>query len=157
MKILTLNFLFSLLSASFLPQGDKDTPICGASKITCYEDAEDKLIENGLIEGFKNAQTAGTAGNICNCLPACTSITYDARISQAQFESKDLLTAFDDGTENPFIGYARNALFEFIRRIASILIHISLYFQQTTLPIINLLRRTSIYNVKTIGTLWHDR
>lgn len=108
MKNLILNLFFNYFFWYDFHRfaGDKDTPICGASKITCYEDAEDKLIENGLIEGFKNAKTAGTAGNICNCLPACTSITYDARISQAQFESRDLLTAFDDGTENPFIGYA---------------------------------------------------
>lgn len=31
----------------------------------------------------------------CNCLPACTSITYDAEISQAPFDWTELFGAYN--------------------------------------------------------------
>lgn len=60
---------------------DSDTAICDQSKIQCYNEAEDKLIETELEQGleFESGKTE------CNCKPACTSISYNAEISQTDF------------------------------------------------------------------------
>lgn len=83
---LTLNF-------QSLFKGDKNTRICGTDKIKCYNDAEDKLLEHDFVEGLKNVHSAASG---CNCLPACTSITYDAEISQAKFDWIGLFKAFNN-------------------------------------------------------------
>lgn len=62
---------------------DANTPICGAAKIACYNEAEDNLLKKQFMEGLSLGQEEIKD---CNCLPACTSITYDAEISQAPFD-----------------------------------------------------------------------
>lgn len=75
--------------------GDETTPICGFERIQCLADS----VKSILGEKIKNI-TSG-AGDQCNCLPACTQISYSHEISQANFnfpkfmkltgaESKDL-------------------------------------------------------------------
>lgn len=71
--------------------GDRNTPVCGAMKIKCYNDAEDTLLEKFFQEGLSNSGYARTG---CNCLPSCTSITYDAEISQAKFDWISLFNAY---------------------------------------------------------------
>lgn len=70
--------------------GDKDTEICGAANIKCYNEAEDRLLEKDFTEGLG----ASVIPKGCNCLPACTSITYDAEISQAKFDWISLFNAY---------------------------------------------------------------
>lgn len=80
--------------------GDGDTKICGAAKIKCYNDAEDKLSEKEFTDGLSTDTEIVKRG--CNCLPSCTSITYDAEISQAKFDWVSLFTAFKSNlTEFP--------------------------------------------------------
>lgn len=59
---------------------DTTTPICGIAKVNCYTFAE-----NDLLEDTDTIETSMKI-NSCNCLPACTSISYDSEISQATFE-----------------------------------------------------------------------
>lgn len=59
------------------------------AKVQCYTDAEDELLESDFLKGLKKA---GNAQKGCNCLPACTSITYDAEITQAP---SDLISLFN--------------------------------------------------------------
>lgn len=73
------------------PAGDANTPICGAAKIYCYNEAEDNLLKQDFMEGLSGG-TVEKKG--CNCLPACTSITYDAEISQARFDWISLFNAY---------------------------------------------------------------
>lgn len=47
----------------FFASGDRNTPICGAAKIACYNEAEDKLLEKDFTEGLANMRRG------CNCLP----------------------------------------------------------------------------------------
>lgn len=75
--------------------GDNRTEICGAAKIACYNEAEDKLSKKHFIEGLKNDNLVA-AHDSCNCLPSCTSITYDAEISQTSFNWVALFTAYDN-------------------------------------------------------------
>lgn len=70
--------------------GSKDTPICGAAKITCYNLSEDTLLKQNFIEGLSDEKVKGG----CSCLPSCTSITYDAEISQARFDWISLFQAY---------------------------------------------------------------
>lgn len=79
-----------------MPRDDK-TPICGAAKIRCYDDAEDDLLHQQYIHGVSGGKDLESE---CNCLPACTSIRYDAEISQAPFDWNRLKEAFNT-TELP--------------------------------------------------------
>lgn len=72
---------------------DEDTPICGAAKIACYNEAEDNLLKAQFEEGL-TIQPGQDRVKGCNCLPACTSITYDAEISQSPFDWISLFNAF---------------------------------------------------------------
>ncbi|XP_031638214.1 pickpocket protein 28-like [Contarinia nasturtii] len=88
---------------------DRDTSICGFDKIKCFNDAEDKLLERQFEDGLKNERNAATG---CNCLPACTSITYDAEISQAKFDWVGLFQAFNSSLDEfPGAELARLSIF----------------------------------------------
>lgn len=50
--------------------GDKHTKICTQNKIQCYVNTSDEFSKNLLLKN-------------CNCLPDCTSVTYDVELSQA--------------------------------------------------------------------------
>lgn len=77
--------------------GDNQTSICGASKIVCYNNAEDKLLKKAFVDGVGDDTNIGNMG--CNCLPSCTSITYDAEISQANFDWVSLFTAYNNSPD----------------------------------------------------------
>lgn len=82
---------------------DRDTPICGAAKISCYNRAEDNLLKEQFMEGL-TLETGAEKVKGCNCLPACTSITYDAEISQAPFDWVSLFNAYNSPLDE-FPGY----------------------------------------------------
>lgn len=50
----------------------------------CYQGAEKKLFGEDVIDGL-NDKSAKSFREQCNCLPACTSIVYDAEIDRARF------------------------------------------------------------------------
>ncbi|XP_055528659.1 pickpocket protein 28-like [Wyeomyia smithii] len=84
---------------------DSQTEVCGASQIECYNDAEDRLTaeEVRYSVGKRNNQPSK-----CDCLPACTSVQYDAEISQADFDWKNLFRSFKQPiNEYPGIQLAR--------------------------------------------------
>lgn len=73
-------------------------------QIKCYNDAEDTLLEKFFREGLdKNKINEGSG---CNCLPSCTSITYDAEISQAKFDWVNLFIAYKNPLDE-FPGYGK--------------------------------------------------
>lgn len=58
------------------------TPVCGPSNISCYKSAEYEVMK----EEFLKIEAGNELGNDnCNCLPGCTSISYDAEISNTKF------------------------------------------------------------------------
>lgn len=73
---------------------DQKTPVCGAMSIQCYNDAEDELLIREITEGLADSGLNRRGQTECNCLPACTSITYDAEISQADFDWESLFLAY---------------------------------------------------------------
>ncbi|XP_059219966.1 pickpocket protein 28 [Stomoxys calcitrans] len=58
-----------------------DMPVCGEDKNTCYLKAEDNMLQEHFSSQYEN-------GNNCNCLPSCTSLEFDAEISQGDFDTK---------------------------------------------------------------------
>lgn len=71
---------------------NESTLICDQSKIQCYNEAEDKLIETVLEQGleFESGKTE------CDCKPSCTSVNYNAEISQTDFNFQRVLESFDE-------------------------------------------------------------
>lgn len=75
---------------------DQSTSVCGATKIECYNDAEDELLQEEIAEGLADSKLNKRGVTKCNCLPSCTSITYDAETSQADFDWENLFLAYDN-------------------------------------------------------------
>ncbi|KAJ6649409.1 Pickpocket protein 28 [Pseudolycoriella hygida] len=84
---------------------DDTTPICGVAKVNCYTDAEIHLLEDS------NSIEASTNIISCNCLPACTSISYDSEISQAGYEWKKYSKAINYTDEDQGYQFASLSVF----------------------------------------------
>lgn len=69
--------------------GGKDTKICGAAKISCYEEAEIMLFDEKVAR-TKYDKSISSFRHACNCMPACTSIDYDAEINNVKFDKEVL-------------------------------------------------------------------
>lgn len=74
--------------------GDNDTQICGANLLDCYLGAEEKLYGEDVIDGLTN-EFAKSFRIKCNCLPLCTSISYDADIDRNQFDWISTLKSYN--------------------------------------------------------------
>lgn len=59
------------------------TAVCETNQINCILNAENDLLEMDVL-GHQDQQANFRAQ--CNCLPACTSIQYDAEITQTDFD-----------------------------------------------------------------------
>lgn len=68
---------------------NRSTPVCGAANIQCYTKAEGALQQREFAQSVGGRSVA--AG--CNCLPDCTSITYDAEMTQTRFSWPDIYRA----------------------------------------------------------------
>lgn len=75
--------------------GDNRTKICGAAKVNCYQKAEKRLFGEDVMDGLTD-DLVKMVREECNCLPACTSIVYDADIDRAQLDWNAVLNTFDD-------------------------------------------------------------
>lgn len=77
---------------------DSNTPICGIAKVNCYIWAEDDLLEDSeTVDSILKIKS-------CNCLPACTSISYDSEISQATYEWKNYFQAINFSADDAEAG-----------------------------------------------------
>ncbi|XP_058461711.1 pickpocket protein 28-like [Malaya genurostris] len=70
---------------------DAQTKVCGASKIDCYNEAEDELAGQEVRHSVNETSAHRST---CDCLPGCTSVQYDAEISQADLDWKNLFQAY---------------------------------------------------------------
>lgn len=61
--------------------------ICGPGNVECHLDAARKLFGIDIIDGMKDKATRAYREN-CNCLPACTTITYDAEIDKDKYDDE---------------------------------------------------------------------
>lgn len=67
---------------------DEATPICGSGSIECMKEAEDEMLAEEVKAGLDKTAKS------CDCLPSCTSITYNAETSQADFRWVELFNAY---------------------------------------------------------------
>lgn len=63
-------------------------------------DAQSALLEKEVQEGLDNMaiddlELSSMNISSCNCLPACTSLTYNAETSQAEFNYKEVFQAYE--------------------------------------------------------------
>lgn len=68
--------------------GDKSTRICGTANIDCYNSAIKKLYGENVIDDLEDKR-AQSFRQKCDCMPACTSITYDAGVDRNKIELKE--------------------------------------------------------------------
>lgn len=89
------------------------TPICSQAKVACYDSAEDKLMLSDLRQSLSTGSGFSKFGKTdCNCLPSCTSINYDAEISQADYDFVKVLQAHEeDLAQLPNSSLARLTIF----------------------------------------------
>lgn len=74
--------------------GEKETKICGAASLKCYQNAEEELFGEDVIEGLKD-ETAKAFRIQCNCLSSCNTILYDAEVAHAKFDWRALLNSYN--------------------------------------------------------------
>lgn len=78
---------------------DNVTAICTQADIECYDQAEDDLMRSELSQSLISGSGENKRGKtVCNCLPSCTSINYDAEISQADFEFVKVFDSYQEPT-----------------------------------------------------------
>lgn len=61
-------------------------------KTYCYEQVKTALFGRDFIDDLTN-DTVKKYRQECNCLPACTSIKYEAAIDRTKFDYEELLDA----------------------------------------------------------------
>lgn len=74
---------------------DNRTKICGAALVRCYQKAEKRLFGEDVMDGVKD-DLVKMFREDCNCLPACTSIIYDADIDRAPLDWNAVLNTYND-------------------------------------------------------------
>lgn len=60
--------------------------MCNARNVHCFNKAEDELTLREFDQGIASSGENFRGKTTCNCLPSCTSIAYEAEISQADYE-----------------------------------------------------------------------
>ncbi|VVC92109.1 pickpocket protein 28 isoform X2 [Leptidea sinapis] len=100
-----------------MPHGPNMT-VCNAGSVPCMKNAQTELvtaeIQSGLENDIHSNDTLGDARKVaaqCKCLPACTSIEYEAETSQADFDWKALFRAYKLPTDEEDLLMARVMIF----------------------------------------------
>ncbi|XP_056638388.1 pickpocket protein 28-like [Diorhabda sublineata] len=72
-----------------------DTRICGPGSQTCMFNVQTELLTKEVTSGILNYEAEDRDGiDDCDCLPACTSLTYNAEMSQAKYEWDKVFQSF---------------------------------------------------------------
>lgn len=80
------NFTLSMCGCvKFSMARDRQTNICGAAKITCYENTDFQFYREDT-DGPLNENMPKSFRDKCNCLPACVSIKYDAEVDRNKYD-----------------------------------------------------------------------
>lgn len=77
--------------------GSKNQKICSVKSLTCYEEAKTDMIINEFNQenNIYDQSSIYNDLNHCNCLPSCTSISYESEVSQAEYEWKSTVTSIN--------------------------------------------------------------
>ncbi|XP_026472958.1 pickpocket protein 28 isoform X2 [Ctenocephalides felis] len=93
-----------------------DMQVCGSGSTECFTTSEDELLAREIAQELRSSSSLGsspeTGRTECDCLPACTSIQYEAELSQADFDWARLFMAFKANfSEMPNVTMARVSIF----------------------------------------------
>ncbi|CAO1310274.1 unnamed protein product, partial [Diamesa serratosioi] len=66
---------------------DSNTLVCDRTKVECYHAAETKWMIQNFEEKELDKEQKKDIKNQCLCLPSCTSVKYEAEISQSKYYS----------------------------------------------------------------------
>lgn len=86
------------LSARYQLSGERGGRICGSANVRCYQETEKKLFGEDIIDGLKDAKAKSFRLG-CNCLPACTTITYKAVVDRTIFNFEGILKSYQISLE----------------------------------------------------------
>lgn len=74
---------------------DDSMKVCNQSQIQCYVAAEKALMLTDLKQCLRKAPGVNKHGQTdCNCLSSCTSINYEAELSQSEFDYVNFFKSF---------------------------------------------------------------
>lgn len=89
-----VNFTLSRCNCvKFSMPRNRDKKICTRADETCYNHAENDFMAEDLK---MRPQKSTSDESLCNCLPSCTSITYDVEISHGDYEDEKFTVATSD-------------------------------------------------------------
>lgn len=83
---------------SEIVSGDSETRVCGTLSIKCYRSADKRLFGQDVLMGLKD-DGARLFRERCNCLAACTTITYNAEVDRAKFDFGAKLISYNVSAE----------------------------------------------------------
>ncbi|XP_018335267.1 pickpocket protein 28 [Agrilus planipennis] len=93
----------------------EDTKICGSKKLVCMHEAQVSLLKNQVEYGLKKSGSNDEDSSdryTCDCLPACTSLIYNAETSQADFNWQKVFESYKvNFSEFPGVQMTRVTLF----------------------------------------------
>ncbi|XP_067647186.1 pickpocket protein 28 [Eurosta solidaginis] len=87
-----------------------ETPVCGALNVSCISKAEDELSLKEFNQSAETAEENVRGRTECDCLPSCTSIAYEAEISQSDFDYKLVANTFKEEDEDTTSFMANNKM-----------------------------------------------
>lgn len=97
-----ITFLYNILTINFLfLKGTPLHPICGPDKKKCWRTVEFIMISHEFDPNTKLPNSANDIAK-CNCLPTCTTITYDTEISQSAINWNEYVAGVSRGTNKRF-------------------------------------------------------
>ncbi|KAE8744812.1 hypothetical protein FOCC_FOCC008536 [Frankliniella occidentalis] len=102
-------------TAFYMPRSS-GIPICGPGSSNCVKEASESLVLRE-IEQELGRQKGIVSEDDCHCMPACTSLEYDAQTSQADFDWENVFQAYRTATNELGEGLA--------------LARVSIYFKDT--------------------------
>ncbi|KAJ8923402.1 hypothetical protein NQ315_001960 [Exocentrus adspersus] len=94
---------------------EKSTPICGPGKLECMLEAQKSSLEREVeadMLNYKSVDGKTEESDNCYCLPACTSLSYDAETTQVPYSWQKIFEGFRaDINEFPGIQMSRLTVF----------------------------------------------
>ncbi|XP_060522631.1 pickpocket protein 28-like isoform X2 [Cylas formicarius] len=93
---------------------EEGTPICGSGNLKCMFEAQTELLQIEVQSGLNSIddEEGLNITSKCDCLPACTSLVYNAETSQADFQFEKLFQAFKANlSEFPGVQLTRITIF----------------------------------------------
>ncbi|XP_031355611.1 pickpocket protein 28-like isoform X2 [Photinus pyralis] len=85
----------------YMLSNEEVTPVCGAGSRKCLEEARVSFLDNDFLSEHVNQSKK------CNCLPTCTSLTFDAEVSQTEWNWRKTYH-FKEHDQNFNITYERD-------------------------------------------------